>query len=62
MDAAVTSDDGNTASRWEATVTDDGQKPPTVEIVRPATSELAARETTAPERDVSSDATELDQA
>ncbi|WP_254532711.1 hypothetical protein [Natrinema gelatinilyticum] len=60
VDAAVIADDGNTASRWEVTVADDGAAPPTVDAARPATSELATDETTTLELDVSSTATELE--
>ena len=60
VDAAVIADDGNTASRWEVTVADNGLEPPTVDATRPATSELAADEPTTLELDVSSSATELD--
>ncbi|WP_226008038.1 hypothetical protein [Natrinema salinisoli] len=60
VDTAVTADDGNTASRWEVTVAEDGLEPPTVDATRPTSRELAADETTTLELDVSSAATELD--
>lgn len=60
VDAAVTADDGNTASRWEVTVAEDGLESPTVDATRPSSRELAADETTPLELDVSSTNTELD--
>lgn len=60
VDAAVTTDDWNAASRWEVTVTDDGAEPPTVDATRPATSELGTDETTTLELDISSTDTDLD--
>lgn len=60
VDTAVTAADGNVASRWEVTVTENGAEPPTVDAARPATRELAADESTTLELEVSSSATELD--
>ncbi|WP_255681643.1 hypothetical protein [Natrinema sp. SYSU A 869] len=60
VDTAVTAGDGNVASRWEVTVTENGAAPPTVDAARPATSELAADESTTLELEVSSSGTELD--
>lgn len=60
VDAAVIGDGGNTASRWEVIVADDGAEPPTIDAARPATSELATDEPATLELDVSSATTELD--
>jgi len=60
VDTAVTADDGNTGSRWEVTVADNGLEPPTVDATRHPSRELAADEPTTLELDVSSTATELD--
>ncbi|ADB63372.1 hypothetical protein Htur_4581 (plasmid) [Haloterrigena turkmenica DSM 5511] len=59
VDTAVVADEGNSASRWEVTVADNGAAPPTVNASRPATSELAADETTTLELEVLSHSTEL---
>ncbi len=60
VDTAVTAGDGNAASRWEVTVTENGAAPPTVDAAWPATSELAADKSTTLELEVSSSGTELD--
>jgi len=60
VDTAVTAADGNTGSRWEVTVADNGLEPPTVDATRPSSRELAADEPTTLELDVSSTATEPD--
>lgn len=60
VDTAVTADDGNTASRWEVTVSENGAAPPTVDAARPSTSELAVDESTTLELEVSNSTAELD--